>query len=69
METLIALAFAGMMLGMFMFYFLTGRLSFGRSAKCCFNCNGPLEDKHQRLCNSCYAKNQDLFPKGWSNLK
>jgi len=62
-------AFAGMFAVMFGFYFFTGRLSFGRAAKNCFNCNGPLEDKHARLCNACYAKNQDLFPKGWSNTK
>lgn len=66
---LILLAFAGMGLTIFLMNFLTGRISFGRSAKCCFNCNGPLEDKHQRLCNSCYTKNQDLFPKGWANTK
>uniref|UniRef100_A0AAT9JF14 ORF22 n=1 Tax=Nitrosopumilaceae spindle-shaped virus TaxID=3065433 RepID=A0AAT9JF14_9VIRU len=69
MNVFILEAFAIMILTAFGFYFFTGRLSFGRDTKNCFNCDKPLENKKARLCNACYNRNLDLLPKGWSNTK
>jgi len=34
----------------------------------CANCSKEIS-KHQSLCEDCYIKYQDIFPKGWSNTK
>jgi len=44
------------------------RLKF-KFSKECRNCGKPTEVKGNMLCNNCYNKNKDLFPKDWSNKK
>lgn len=35
----------------------------------CRNCGKPTEIKRAMMCNNCFNKNKELFPKDWSNKK
>ena len=60
-----------MLLGMlllFLFSPLIRKISLMRSIDC-FNCGKEMTDKKKRMCDSCFAKYGDMFPKDYKNEK